>query len=214
MKKLLLVLLLTGCATAMETSQNPTTVYQKDMRLRVDGVKLDGGVYVFPRKSNYAVRADLYRRALVFKITSCHREWVLSEPGSNVDFDYTPMSGIEDRGLCPLELGAFDLKGQHTWAYIDFLGDESLTAALSCNGKFASIKGVSICQSHSGLIQQIQFMEPVEVYSTENCAKADSNDKKTFTMSISHGKCVYLFKGAKDIHRLTTIGYDDTLIRE
>ena len=212
--KFLLLLALASCA-GMPEIQNSGVIYQKDMPLKVDGVKMSGGVYVLGRKPSYSIRADLFRSAMVFKITSCHREWIINDPGSNVDFIYEPVQGIEDVSICPLELGGFDIKGQHSWAYVDFLNSETLPAETRCNGRVAQSIGVSVCQSRTSLIQEIRFTEEVEAYGGKTCAVMKSGANKTFTLNISQGKCVYLFKNkAGELHRLTTIGYDETLLRD
>lgn len=209
------VLLLSGCVSVSPDALNVEKLYRKDMELKIDGQKITDGVYVLPKKPAYKITAYLYRKAQIFKITSCHREWVWQAPGDDIDFVYEPIKGIEDTGLCPLEIGGFDLKGQHSWAYIDFAGSETLTAEIGCNGHIAQHNGVSICQCRKGLIQRITFREKVKGYSVERCGDLETQDNKTFQVIVSPSKCVYLFKNSDGAeHRLTTIGYDDIMLRE
>ena len=208
-------LFLQSCVSAMSDFQRVNANYQKDMPIKVDGNKLTGGVYVLGRKDAHQVRADFFKKASLFKVTSCHREWTWSEPGSYVEFEYRAVDGIENRALCPVELGAFDLKGQHSWAYIDFIDDETLVAELYCNGVQKKFLGVSICQSRRELIQEIRFAVEVERFGVDRCATAETVDKKTYRIVLGEGRCVYLFKSkAGNIHRLTTLGYAETLLRD
>lgn len=211
---LLLFLVTVSCMTHTPVLDS-RKLYRKEMPIEVNGQKAEGGVYVLSKKPSYNFKAFLKRNAIVFKITSCHREWVIPDPHRKIEFEYTPIDGIENFGLCPLELGGFDLKGQHTWAYIDFKDDENLAAELSCNGKVTREDGVSICQSRVKLIQKIAFRKPVRMFSASRCNEPESEDGKAFTIEATPGKCVYLFvdnDGEK--HRFTTIGYDDVLLRE
>ncbi len=210
-----LVLFLQSCVGPMAGFQTPAGSYQKDMPLKIEGAKLAGGVYVLGKRDAYQMRADFFKKATLFKATSCHREWTWNEPGSYVEFEYKVVDGIENKPLCPLELGAFDVKGQHSWAYIDFIDDETLLAELLCNGIQKKFMGVSICQSRRELIQEIRFMAEVDVFGAERCAPAESVDKKVFRIILGEGRCVYLFKSkAGNVHRLTTLGYAETLLRE
>jgi len=208
-------LLFVGCVSTSPDQLSVEKLYRKDMALKIDGRKVTQGVYVLEKKPSYDMTAYLYRKALVFKITSCHREWVWTDPGDDIAFKYEPIKGIEDEGLCPLEIGGFDTKGQHSWAYVDFAGDEKLLAEIGCNGYVSQFRGVSVCQCRKGLLQRISFTEPVKAYSPDRCPEPISDDEKHYTVVVDPGKCVYLFKGASgNIHRMTTIGYDDVMLRE
>lgn len=213
MKYLFLLLFTIGCVTSRPDAA-PEKLYRKDMKLKINGVKSSGGVYVLPKQKAYNIKAYLYKKAVVFKISSCHREWVWSDPGDDVEFRYEPLSGLENEGFCPLELGGFDMKGQHSWAYIDFVDDEELEAQIGCNGRVFSLKGVSVCQCKEGLVQRIVFDRPVEVLHPERCNSPESTDQKRFELHINSGKCIYLFTDGSKVHRMTTIGYDDVMIRD
>ena len=119
---------------------------------------------------------------------------------------------------CPAQLGGYERgKGRHSWAFVDFEHPElDLTAIVSCNGARHNSRGVSICQSKAGLIQEIQFQEKVLWPEKNTCIKMTSKDEKTFRFSMPKGQCVFRFmtkENEEKFYRLTTIGYEKILIR-
>ena len=205
-----------SCVTASQ-DLDAKKLYRKDMVLESGGIRYKGGVYVFNREPFYDIKAFLYRKASVVKVLSCHREWVYEKPGKVVEFRYDPVIGIEDEGLCPLEIGAFDLEGQHSWAYIDFVGEnEKMVANIDCNGFLGANHGVSVCQSRIGLLQRIRFNMPVKSYASKDCNEFETKDNRSFTVEVTKGKCVYLFTSTAkgEVHRTTTLGYEDVILRE
>lgn len=210
-----LSLFLFSCSTTQPI--DVSTIYRKDMRLKIDGKKQDGGVYVLENKKRYDFKAYFYKDADKFVVASCHRHLVWSYPGDKVEFVYEPDPELEQTAdeLCPLELGAFDVNGQHSWGYVDFRSTETLAGRLSCNGATnRPVYGVSICQSKTGLIQKIAFDVPVEYVHSKDCPRPRTEDNRTFIIQMGHNKCFYLFQNHHDdFHRLTMFGYDDVMLR-
>ena len=184
------------------------------MQIEVDGVKVYG-TYVAETKKFYAIRGRLYEKARLVKFSTCHREVIIDNPKDKFEYVYWPSAEIEDLGFCPVEIGAFDEKGEHSWAMIDFRREESLSGELGCNGNKSIAKGVSLCQSRKGLIQTIRFDEPVDVEQSELCDEAQTEDHLLWTFVISAEKCLYVFRNTKgdEIHRLLSLGYDNVLMR-
>lgn len=212
MRSLLPLLLVLGCVSTAP-DRDSGHLYRRDMKLKVDGEKVSGGVYVLDSAPTYDIKAYLYKRAVVVKATTCHREMVWQEPGKDIEFTFEPIPGLETGGYCPLELGGFDLKGQHAWAFVDFKDGETLPATLSCNGAVSYPEGVSVCQSKVGLTQVIEFEAEVKGSGIDGC-KISTLDNVRWEFEMEQGKCLYAFMDeAGAIHRLTTIGYDEVMIR-
>lgn len=211
-----LFIALMSCASAPSPASDGK-IFRRDMPIEVDEVKYVGGVYVLDHAPSYKLTAFPFRKAMVFKASTCHREWVWHDAGKKIEFEYTPQKGLEDKGYCPLELGAFDTKGQHSWAFIDFKNPgETLPGFLGCNGRKADVyKGVSVCQSRAGLVQAIAFDDYTEVFNAQHCPQPETKDNFLWEIVTGYDRCVYLFRSDRnEMHRLTIIGYDNIIIRE
>ena len=90
-----------------------------------------------------------------------------------------------------------------------------LPAHVICNGLEYDSKGVTVCQSRSGLIQRIVFKSNVLVSPDEGCPISDIKGL-SFDIILKEGKCTYAFMDASNglIHRFTAYGYKEILIRE
>lgn len=210
-------LLLTSCITQ---PLNTNTIYRKDMHIQVDRTWGNAaadimGTAILEKQIGYNLTFYFYKKPAKFTITSCHREIVMNNPGNGAKYGYYPIPGIEDSDFCPLEFGAFDESGQHSWGIIDFKsGFEKLDAILSCNGEaVVPFSGVSICQSKAKLLQKISFTEPVKNGVSQGCPAVQTKDDKDFMIPMGRGKCLYVFKRGDDFHRLITFGYDDVILR-
>ena len=112
-------------------------------------------------------------------------------------------------------ISAYSKRGLHSWGFIDFEDiDHDLEARLLCNGKQSYPVGVSVCQSLNGLLQQISFPGEVNYAFSEEC-KMKTKDNIVFDFEMTNGECVFLFRSKqnKKLHRLTTLGYQEILIR-
>lgn len=222
--------LLVSCQTSQKDAladnltPSENKIYRRDMSISVNG-KSGDGVLVVPRSSSYKIEVEGKAKIDLFTMQSCHREILITDirdsgfwrVKSKVRTEFSPTPTIEDIGACPLQLGGYEKsQGKHSWALIDFeTNEETLRAEISCNGQRLLARGVSICQSRSGLIQKITFEKPVIYSPSKDCDLGELNgNSKQFI--IKRGVCVYHFAEiAKPhrTHRFTTIGYDDILIR-
>jgi len=219
-----LTLISTGCQTPI-TGANPDKVYRRDMIITING-QTSEGVLVVRRAPIYQINVESKASLDLFTLQSCHRETLITdvkESGifarrSRVRLNYTPSAGIEDTGACPLQLGGYDKsQGKHSWAFVDFeTPAETLEAQVFCNGDSSVNNGVSLCQSRAGLIQRMVFEKPVMVSPDPGCELPAAANNIAFRFPIQKGICVYLFVEIDNphrAHRLTTIGYEEILIR-
>jgi hypothetical protein len=211
------------------------TFYQRDMVLTVNGVTEEGTVVV-PAAERYDFSVQARGDLSTFVMTTCHKEekkesaWNSTksvrsglfgwgrkkiEVKNEVSFSYLPNQGIEDDGNCPMELRAVEKgAGRHSWAFVDFEGPLfQLRAASLCNGRRIEANGVAVCQSRSGLKQRMEF--PEEVHPASNKCGFDA-DAKSYEYGLRPGICVAVFLGkeSRKKFKLTTLGYEDILIRE
>lgn len=221
------LLFLAGC-TSVSQKLDPRLFYKRDMKIEVNGFKGEG-VLVVRSANNYDFAVDARGRLDLFTFTTCHREETKEKAGEGGLFgnkhkrtwNFVPVNGMEAGGIsCPVQLGGYEkVKGRHSWALVDFEHpDLTLPAKIKCNGSVYNSKGVSICQSKTGLIQEISFTTDVLTTKQkhENCPPLESKDMKVFRYEIPKGQCVYRFltKGGDAAwHRHTTIGYEKILIR-
>jgi len=221
--------LLTSCAP-IPLTPDQNLFYKRDMIVNVDGY-VGEGVLVVPKKTEEVFKFDvtLKGKADLFTFESCHREMVWEQAGKRgffdsrvrVQFDYDPLNGLETRSSCVVRLGGYDKTGRHSWAMVDFEGDDAtLPAIVKCNGAHYHSRGVTVCQAKVGLIQEISFPEEVAYSPDPNCplnlTRDSARDGKTFRFPLVRGECVYAFiekNSKRRIHRLTTLGYDQVLIR-
>lgn len=195
-------------------------IYRKDIKMQVNRTwgNVPGeflGTGILEKNPSYDFNFYFYRKPTKFTLTSCHREIVWNNPGNGVKYTYVPVPDLEQNEYCPIEVGAFDDKGQHAWGMFDFKsGAESLDASLTCNGDINLLTtGVSICQSKAKLVQKIEFTEPVKVSVSNDCPEVETKDNKVFLITMGREKCLYLFKRDSQYHRLITFGYDDVILR-
>lgn len=214
-----LVLLLPILHACVTQPVDVNALYRKDLRMQIDRTWGNAaadftGMGVLDKKPSYNFNFYFSHKPSKFTLTTCHREIVWANPGNGVKYTYTPEPLIEQDGYCPIEVGAFDDQGRHAWGMIDFRNSESLPATMYCNGEVKKEIGVSLCQTKAKLVQRISFEEKVSAVASEGCpAGSLSDDKKSFMLPVGQGKCLYLFKGKSDFHRLITFGYDDVILR-
>ena len=214
---LLLLLLLSSCATPPAEVLDETMVFKRDLVVEINEVDYEGMAVLKKAKSYDMIIKPRSKTALLL-ISTCHREesFTTSSKGffkktNSFEYTYTPQPGKED-GPCTFRITALDKKrAQHSWFFADFKSkNETLPATVYCNGE--KQKGtVTNCQSRAGLIQGIEFPEPVLYFPTKNCPMAYPSEYK-----INLGECVYAFKGKTTgrIHRHNTLGYEKIIIRE
>jgi hypothetical protein len=215
---ILLGTVLSSCGSVPQ-QLDPKLFYKRDLTVEVGGVDYTG-VSVLPDLVIYDMLIKPVGKMDLLLITTCHREDSFNPKSTGFftkdntfQYQYEPQAGIENDGSCPLRINAFDKdKGQHSWFFADFNGKESLPALVTCNGRATDYGGVSVCQSKAGLIQRIDFNEPVTYYPPTDCPMpSDLSDG----YKLNLGECVYAFRGESGrTHRHTTIGYEGVLVRE
>lgn len=210
----------------------PGVKYKMDMIVEVDG-HVSEGMAVIPKKNSYWFEVESRGKLDMFTLQTCHREWSKEKAWNvkkkrilfwhkkvkeekEVDFEYTPVKGLEDDGRCPIKLSAYEIGlGRHAWAYVEMGSpDFNTKATLSCNGVKNNFLGTSVCQSKIGLIQEIKFAKEMLVEPSESCA-IGVNKSNVFQFEMKKDFCVYVFKepNTKNYHKLTTYGYEQILIR-
>lgn len=221
--RILLCVGLVGCETVAQ-KLSVDKVYRHDMVIEVNGQRGEG-VLVVPKASAYTFKIESKGDIDAFTLQSCHKEIFpkgVKKDGlfgrkRRLEFDHVPTA--EDQvSACPVQLGAYQkTEGKHSFAFIDFESDkEQLPAVLHCNGEVKTTNGVSICQSRAGLMQRIVF--PVEVgLAAKKCEMPEPLSTGVYRFSIREGFCIFAFMETKKpwrVHRLTTIGYQDFVVRE
>lgn len=217
MFKLIFLLFVFGCASGSDKIANSKAL---KYRLTMD-TGHGKGMIALDIKSSYQFNFEWKDKAELIKITTCHREKVIEanrifRSKKDYNWKYVPTE-IEISGMCPIFVGAYDTKGQHSWAYIDFrLPSETLEATVDCSGSSKKSKGLSVCQSRKGLTQRISFTDKVLSDSSMGCNSLNEMNNNIFELETQSGICHYVFTEikSKKIHRLTMYGYDDVLLRE
>lgn len=214
---LFLTLLLSNCASTVVEELDETLVYKRDLLVEINEVEYEG-VAVLNKAKSYSMIIKPRSKTALLLITTCHREESFTTKSSgffkktnSFEYTYTPQPGKED-GPCTFRITALDKKrAQHSWFFADFKSkQETLSATVYCNGK--KEKGtVTVCQSRAGLLQGIEFPEPVIYFPSQNCPMDYPGSYK-----INLGECTYAFKGKTSgrIHRHNTLGYEKIIIRE
>ena len=222
MRFLILLALLSSC-TEINQVADTGVLYKRDVRIVHEGSEYLG-IAVLPAAAKYKLEMTFPGQVDLFTFRSCHREVTQEEAGAGtifgkknkVSFTYDPVP--LETGFCPVEIGGYEQgKGRHSWAFIDFETElEKLPAVVLCNGKTRQYNGVSACQAFAGLVQRITLPRKTIVYSSEGCPGTESSNGRVFDIIAGSGRCVYSFRSVeepKDYHRMTTIGYEEILIR-
>lgn len=222
-------LLLTSCASlnpSVPSLQSKDVAYNYDLKGTVNGVEFDG-VGVIPAASIYTMAITSRVDVDLLTISSCHHDfhqesaiqvgWL--KPKRSFTYNYTPNPDIENTS-CLVRIGSYNkAQQQNAWGIIDFeTPDSTLPATNLCNGQTILSNGVSICQARTSSIQELKFPTPVEMSTRvkAGCTMPTPVDKMTWLYEQPAGECVIYFReltGSKRLHRHTTIGYDQILIR-
>lgn len=194
-------------------SVDPDKTYRKDLAFAVNGAKAIGTHVVNAKASRYNIKFELPTKPFLVKITSCHREVILQDPGSSFEYAYLPVPGLEDVGLCYLDITSYSSSGLVQWGSIDFSLEKGLNALVGCNGEHALTNGATYCQSRHNLIQTLAFAHSVKHRVSQGCPAPEVTDNDRFyKIPLAKGTCLYVFSDGSADHRLTTYGYDEVLI--
>ncbi|MBE9526421.1 MAG: hypothetical protein IME94_05540 [Proteobacteria bacterium] len=217
MLKFLLITAMLGCASPEGSTIKPDALeYKLSMK-----TGFGRGLVALESNKAYDFKFRWKERAELIKITTCHREIVIEanrifRSKKKFNWRYVPTS-LELDGVCPVFIGAYDTKGQHSWAYVDFrLPTEKLKAHVDCSGLSLDYVGLSVCQARKGLTQRISFESKVIHDVSTGCSELIDVGNNSFEISVERGLCHYVFSDvkSKQVHRLTVYGYEDVLLRE
>jgi hypothetical protein len=209
---------------------DPAVVYRYDMMVKIDG-KLHEGTAVVPVKGSYQVHVQAAGPLSAFFLRTCAGEevtpkawnvegserWLIFkrkiEKKREVIFEHRP-TAREVESYCPLQLVGLDEEGgQDSRAMIDFQTPQELLAAtVNCNRSEYESTGVTLCQSKEGSITKISFQEKVTL-KPSSCPIDAPTEGNEFEFSMPLGECVFTFEGLGGKHRLTTLGYNQVMMR-
>lgn len=217
----LLVLLWTlfslGCSTTNPVHKlDPAVIYKMDMNIINGQVSGEGVIMVDLReKQDFVIETP--GEIDLLKITTCHRQEVVTAQKKTVfRYSYLP-SAIEKDRRCHIRFEAYEKGGRHSFGMIDFKIESNLKAQVQCNGESKEAFGSAICQSWQGLTQKVEFESPVEIASSDShCRIPMSRDTINWEFDIRRGECVYAFQelgGQGRLFKLTTVGYEEVAIR-
>lgn len=219
-QKIIILFFMMACADMTIQTPDPEVYYKRDMDLEVNGISYPGTLVV-PKSGRYNMKIRFPGKGDLVLLRTCHREEELEDLGSSEQLYYYPATGLEDTGKCYLEVAAFSKKdGQHSWGMVDFQHEMwKLPAVLKCNGQTHNAQGVSICQSKFGLIQEVVFSEKISLSEKAKCfSKLDFEIKdggSVIRFIMPKGECAFVIRGESGkMHKLTTIGYEQILLRE
>lgn len=227
---------ISSCSTAMPTQQlSSEMLYKRDMIITVNGVTREGMI-TMPMLDSNVIHITAAGALDTFAMQNCAGEWVKPKAWNvkttvksglfgwgtktidvknEAEFTYTP-SGLERLGACPLQMRGFNIGGKDSWGFVDFKTDTfALKGTLVCNAESREFDGVEVCQSRTGLYQQLKFKEVVFMSPDAGCA-LDKTEGTEFTFPMPQGQCVYRIKGRVSgaLGKLTLFGYNGLLIRE
>lgn len=217
MEKIILFLFV-ACAQTTDRSLDPNTYYMRDMKVTIDGESAYGTM-VAPKKWSYDISVDFPGKGDLVLLRTCHREEIREDLGRKEAITYRPQRFLEDQGDCIMEISAFSKDdGKHAWALIDFENRMwQLEGIAKCNGNSYITKGVTVCQSRAGLIQQLKFNEKFTLSPAAKCYPFFEHaiKDKTLEYKVPKEECSFVITGESGRrHKLTTIGYEAVFIRK
>lgn len=213
---LLSALFLVSCATnqpPFEPESFKKGLYRKDMKIVANGHK-GHGVLVVPQNKKYKLEMKALGKLDLFTFQSCHREITQEDAGYKgkwlgfgrdkklAKMEYEPVTGLEDDGSCPVDIGGYEKKkGRHSWgSLIPENKHFKLPAIIKCNGREVQSRGTSVCQSHAGLIQRVEFQMDVGYDLDAKCEYKDVKliNNRVFQYRVPEGNCLMYFR-AKEL---------------
>jgi hypothetical protein len=208
-----LLLLLISCSNVRDFQvPKQGAFYKRTLQIKYEGI-WHQGVMVARRDSIYDFTFKAPAKTELLRLRTCHREDVFEDIGQYHTYRFVP-SPVELAGPCPIEIAAYDTKGQHSWGFIAFQRDESAAVKVNCNGRQDNAFGTSVCQSKEGLVQELIPPYPMKPYEGDGCPKMEKRGD-AFEYKIPKGHCIYMFSDeAGNLHRHISLGYDEILLRE
>ncbi len=213
-----------SCST-IHQELDPKIYYKRDMKIKIGDNKYEGTA-VLRNAPKIDIEFTSAGKLDLFTFTTCHREYTQENAKSffnkkKIKFEYKPEPTIELVDSCAIQAAGYDLKGKHSWAFLDIeTPDAKLPATIKCNGLTWKSNGVTICQGKAGLFQEIIFEVEVkfapQFAKRKECQEIDfiNKENKRFIYKLPNRECVFTFmSGKNEFHRLNTIGYEMILIR-
>jgi hypothetical protein len=226
---------LSSCSNVAQTI-DVEKIYRADIKMEINGRDYYG-IAAPPPAAQYKIKLKSAESMDFFVFRTCHREVTKEDVGRRHEYNYVPTKP-EEIG-CPAEIEGLNDDSRHSFGFIFFhedltqlpmmlgksvkLGEtrltQSLSARLKCNGDQITYQGVSVCQSAVGLVQTVEFGNPVVFLKANNarCAMEMKSPGKSFTFSMRSGLCRYTFARAaslKETHAMYTRGYDEIVLME
>ena len=207
-KKALATLALTACAAVPQADPVAARFGEADLPFRVDGVAHSGTATIKRVPSGYKLSFPMPPKTQVAIFRTCHRQVTTRNPGAVVEFYYMPVIYLESEDLCLATMETINDTATERLAIIDFTDSRRLTARVHCNGVRFDATGAYMCQSASGLTQQVSFKEATVHAVSEGCSEMEPRFGHTFEWDTSPGFCVYEFMAKSgEAFRLTTYGF-------
>lgn len=220
---LLFLFILVSCSS-FQPELELGVYYKRDMNASITGLGDFKGVTTAPYANEYQVVLEPKGSVEYIIIRSCAREdsyehdqkkFLNIFPIGENKFSYTYRPNfIERNRVCPLRIDSFDRSNrQHSWLFLDFEHpDYGLNYHVWCNGHRQGANGISACQVRSGLVQVLDFSEPV-IFAPpqEHCSAPVKMDDNTnsYEIEVALRECLYTFKNqAEQYGRITFIGYE------
>jgi len=219
-----LAALLFSCTTSEAPDFKIDKAYKFDADIEINGKK-GAGFLVVPKSDKYKIKVKAKGNIDLLTVRNCHRSREIEKAFKGngifhgkkyVEMKLIPNNPIEQEH-CPLDIGAYDKKGRHSFAWVDFYHESlQLSAVLNCNGFNYIEKGVSICQGYAGTFQEIKFPNIALLKAVKPECALNLEPAAHYRYEIKKGVCVYAIMDVtnKQEHRLTTIGYEHIILRE
>ena len=193
------------------------------------------GTGVLPFMDQYRITIPGGKNVTMFTTRSCHEEATTENPSKGlkknkdiITIDYVPT--IERGEACPLYFSKYSKNQKYSTALVVFEHPEyQLDATLHCNGYVTQHRGVSICHAREGLVQRLDFSEPVAFGDPVNgpadrteanpiCPKLPlAADKMSTGLFLQPNReCIYPIVGLKSgkVHQFYTVGYEEIILHD
>lgn len=241
---LFVLFLLAGCATSPSNpASQPTPVYELTLSGVLDGIPFSGVAMGNSGPSHtLTIQSDGTIPYVIGQ--TCHRfdkhekaidqGWI--KETKSWSYAYTQAPTIEDTGDCPLRICAYETTvgtPPVQCAVVDFKNPRYTHPARNiCNGSDAATTGKMLCHTKTGLIERVQFDEPMRVAGpVKQPDQADEtktytipfqcegkfidSDNMLFQYVMPASECYIIFYAAKPPHartKLTVIPYNTPLM--
>lgn len=207
---------LCSCVTPdIAKKPDPAVYWKRDLEIQV-GDYSGKGILVVPKEETYRIKVKPPGDKDLVVMRTCHREEESESVGYFDKLNFAPVAGLEDTGMCFLELAVFDQQGKHAWAMVDIENKNfTLPHRVKCNGQDYNSNGTTICQAKEGLIQEIIFPEEVIFSDRSKCKRLAANGLKTIRFEMPNRECTFIVKGSSGrLAKLSLIGYEKLLLRD